>query len=428
MRHALSTDLLDAAAGHGGHEAAAHAASCGVCARRLHQARTVVTGLQEERAVRELLAKPAAAAPPAFAEQIRAVERAEQLARDVLTSEAPVASLRRYRDDPDAAWLLLFAAQRGATLAVQAPEKALELAEALDAGATALARGPVPVPEIRAEAALLASQALLNQGRIDEALERSESARPLFAEAVDDGFGRALCDYFSGNVLAYSGRYAAARRLLVSARRAFAEFGQDHWIGRAELAFGTLLALQGRNAAALPHLDNGLAMLDPDEDANAYAAGHVNRASLLAHQELYDAARAGYAQALAVSKRHGFHVLTYAVRMGLTEIDFLRGEYGRALPAYQELAAAAERQGLQEQVLLTRLFAAECQARLGHVAELQASLRELKRRVQPNPFQAPALDELFAYLEKGDLDAGLIRHVRESLTGEQPYQRYRQTA
>ncbi|MEO6324962.1 MAG: tetratricopeptide repeat protein, partial [Thermoanaerobaculia bacterium] len=124
--------------------------------------------------------------------------------------------------------------------------------------------------------------------------------------------------------------YRKARRLLTRALRTFSEYGQEPWMGRAELTLGTLLAQQGRNELALPHFERVTDLLDPALDANSYAVTLVNHGSTLSHLGRFGGARSLYAQALGLTRRHDFPVLTFAVELGLAEIDFLSRRYDRA--------------------------------------------------------------------------------------------------
>ncbi|MEO6325219.1 MAG: tetratricopeptide repeat protein, partial [Thermoanaerobaculia bacterium] len=300
---------------------------------------------------------------------------------------------------------------------------ALALADAVAREADGGSTHPVSRSQIRAEAALLASQALLNLGRVSEALARSESARASFLESGEDPFCEALCDQFSANALCYLSEYRKARRLVTRALRTFSEYGQEPWMGRAELTLGTLLAQQGRNEDALPHFDRATELLDPALDVNSYAVTLVNQGSTLAHLGQFGDARSLYARALVLTRRHDFPVLTFAVELGLAEIDFLSRLYDRAGTSYARLAIEALARGLEEQALFSTLYQAECEARLGRSEQLRRTVAALRSRVQPTPFQEPAFAELFACLDRGDLEAGLIEHVREAL--EDPGRLYR---
>lgn len=403
-----------------------HLATCRRCARIASRADRLLEGL------RETVSTESAPEPsPSFGlgrllERKRLSDEAWGLASGVLASADPASELAALGGSPARGYALVYTAQRGSLLAVRDPKSAAELAERLDEESSEGDTSPVAPSTIRAEAALLASQAELNLGRVDAAIDASERARALFRAAAPDPFGEALCDYFSANALSYRAEYRKARTLLDRALRVFAEHGQEHWMGRAEAGVGTLYAQQGRDTDSLSRFERAERLLDPELDSNSYAAALLNKASALAHLQRHDDARATYAQALAISQKHGFTVLTFAIRLGLAEIDFLRERYERALESYGKLAPEAEKLGLGEQALFASLYEAECQARLGKTAALAASLSRLRETVRPNAFQEPALAELFRCLDAGDLDAGLIEHVREALSDtSRPYLAYR---
>ena len=90
-------------------------------------------------------------------------------------------------------------------------------------------------------------------------------ARALFVEAGDLGFGAALCDYFEGEAATFGRDYAAAETLLQAALRSFEEFGQDHFLARAEAAIGNILASRGQQEEALEYFARAVAHFDPEK-------------------------------------------------------------------------------------------------------------------------------------------------------------------
>ena len=73
----------------------------------------------------------------------------------------------------------------------------------------------------------------------------------------------------------------------------------------------------------------------------------------------------------------------------------------------------ADASGYVEDSLCARLYVAECLGRLGHEEQMAEAVEELRRRDGASPWgEAEALGELFACFDRGDLDAGLIEHVR----------------
>lgn len=403
----------------------AHLAACAPCTQRLAKAGRLVAGLQELASQEALEALEAPHPVSAHGtERARLTETASRLATGLLEAAASgnaEPALAELRGHEARGYALLYAAQEGARLAVSEPERAAELAETLAEESHSAPVAPVAPAAIRAEAALLASQALLNLGDVEGALRSVGTARREHGPRADV-FDLAVCDYFEAAALSWSGAYAPAERALKGAMRTFARFGQEHWLGRAELALATVLSQRGDESRALAYLGQGLARLDPERDANSLAAGLVNKASTLAHLARYREARATYAQALSVARSNGFTVLIHAVQLGLAELDFLRGDFERALPAYERLSLLARERGYAEQERFALLFAAECHGRLGRGDGMERAVLTLRDLVRRHPFHTPALDELFACLDRGDLEAGLVGHVRAHL--ERPERAY----
>ncbi len=316
---------------------------------------------------------------------------------------------------------LLYAAQRG-TFAAALPRRALalagEIASAADASGPPAESGGRAVPPalLRAEAGLLASQALLNIGRLEEARAAAAAARADFATLGDDPFSGSLCDYFEASVLCFQGAFGRAERLLRAAARVFADFAQDHWVGRAEAVLAQSLSQRGEKKRALAASDTAIERLDPELDANAYAVSFLNRGRCHAALGSYEAAMRDYAQALQVARRRRLDGLVFGVRQNLAELDLLRGDFEKALASHRALASEADRLGLDEDRVVTRLGAAESLGRLGRTAEMMAALREVGRLVAVTDLAGnPAWTELASRLDPGDVDAGLVSEVRRHL-------------
>jgi tetratricopeptide (TPR) repeat protein len=177
-----------------------------------------------------------------------------------------------------------------------------------------------------------------------------------------------------------------------------------------------MLVQRGQASRALASFDAALERLDPDLDSNAYAAGLLNRARCLTMTGHFEAARQGYAQALQVARRHHLDALVFAVRQNLAELEMQRGDLEKALASYESVAEEADRLGLEEDQIVTRLAAAECLGRLGRADEMVAALRNIGRRVAVTDLTGnPAWSELAARLDPGDVDVGLVAEVRRHL-------------
>lgn len=434
--HPTEVEILALALGRDGDappEARAHVASCATCARRESE----LEGLAGAVRLDEELSAELEAAVPRAASHVSAPRRS-RLARLADAADAALADVdallelardekadlgataRRLAATPHGRLVLLYAAQRGA-FAAALPQRALALAEAVGAAADTPPDptegvGPVPAALLRAEALLLASQALLNIGRLEQAREAAVSARDLFASSGPDPFNRALCDYFEGSVLCFQAEFAPAERLLEAAARVFAEFAQDHWLGRAEGQLASSYAQRGNKKRAVAAYDAAIERFDPEHDANTFVVSLLNRGRCHAALGNFESAQRDYAHALQIARRRRLDGLVFGVRQNLAELDLLRGDFEKALGSWRAVAEEADRLGLEEDQVLTRIAAAECLGRLGRTGEMIDALREIGRVVAVTDLAGnPAWSELAARLDPGDVDVGLVSEVRAHL-------------
>jgi tetratricopeptide (TPR) repeat protein len=316
------------------------------------------------------------------------------------------ATLRSLDGKPYRGFALLYAAQKAGPLVSEKPKAALHFAEVLYAEASSLPEvnrdsrltTPAPRQAVQAEAMILRSHALLQVGEADSALAAIDPARELFRQSGDLGFGQALCDYYEGQAAGFAKDYGFAEKRLERALSSFAEFGQDHLVARAEAALGTLCLQRGDDLRALSRLDRAIQAFDPERDAQPLAMTLNNRANALARLERFDEARAGFARALNLARKHGFTSIVFFVRNGLAELDFRRERYQQALRAFAEIAREAATTGSPMEVLFARLHVAEC---LGHLGDLNAMAAEVDG------------------IDQGTIDADLVAHVREYLQDEE---------
>lgn len=420
--HPMLVELLEVAAGRDGESAArAHVdAGCVTCARKLKELATVAVGVLEEDAIERELQAPAAAGEPNRGAVYHHAAEGRRRAQEVVAAlpgglPHALALLARERRQPWYGFLLVGVAQGAARHVPSNPARCLQLARALESESERLVSSQPPPARAAAEALLLSCQALHCLGRTPEAREAVHRARAVLRGDFTAGdFEAALCDFFEANCASFERDYENGERLLKTSASVFARFGQEHWVGRALSAYATLLAQKGRNRAALPLFDEAIEKLDPERDTHVVTTALVNKASTLAHLELFDEARTSYARALALARREGLAYSIHVIRNGLAEIDFRRGHLARAFDSFRELAREAREGGFSDDYLFAQLYVAECLARLGREPEMRAAVEELRR--ERLPFDAsPAFEELFTCLDRGDLDARLIAHVREYL-------------
>ncbi|HEY3350544.1 MAG TPA: hypothetical protein VGM13_12275 [Thermoanaerobaculia bacterium] len=431
--HAAEVDLLalalgrdeDAPAGTRG-----HVAGCATCERREAELKALADAVALDA---ELTEEVSRAAP--YAASPRAAERSARLARLAGESDAALrdadallesaragdadleALVRARMASPAGRLALLYALQRG-TFTAALPQRALALANAVLASAPRGTVGPgEPYADLlRAEARAIASQALLGIGRLPEALDAARAARAAFVDAGGDAFSFAVCDYFEASILGFQGDFGPAASLLERAARVFAEHAQDGWLSRVEATLASTFSKRGEPQRALAAYDAALGRFDGAGDPNVVAALHLNRARCLAILGRFDEARQGFAQALQIARRHHLDALVFGVRQNLAELDLLRGDLEGALASYRAVAEEADRLGLDEDRIVTRLAAAECLGRLGRTVEMIAGLREIGRLVDVTDLRGnPAWCELASRLDPGDVNSGLVAEVRRHL-------------
>lgn len=451
--HPSETDLLDLAAGREPGEATAAARrhvddGCRLCRRRLDDLGRLVEAVKETHAFDALLesealpdvprptmgrtllfVKPRVSVDDVYDLSVCAEAPSELIVEAARTGADELAAAMRSLDGrPCRGFALLYAAQKADRLVAEDPNKALALAEALSEEAATLPLSnpeeristPAPREAVQAEIALLTSQAFLQKGDADSARRAVGPARELFRVVGDFGFGIALCDYYEGSAASFQRYYAFAEKLLKRSLAVFTEFGQDNLIGRAEAALGSTLAQKGDFARALPHLERAVETLDASAEPQRVSMTLNNKATTLMRANRFDEARATFARALNLARRHGFASHVWFVRTGLAELDFRRGAYRRALRAFAEIVSEASTLASKSEIAFSRLYVAECHARLGSYGPMATAIEALRRERQANPFvPSPALGELFISLDKGTIDADLIAHVREYLQDEE---------
>ena len=448
--HPSEADLLNLAAGReaeGLEECRRHLESgCRLCDVRLSELAELVETVREEEAFNAILESDDLPAVPEFgghklefkkpAPQLEEIyhlaQSAEPLAEELITAaresdEKLDATIRALYGNPARGFALLYACQKGTALVVQDPLRACELARAvfeeakslMDANTEARLATPAPRESVQAEAKLLDSQAQVQLGYPRESSAAAAEARALFRASGDMGFGLALADYYEGQAASFAKEYVAGERLLKKALKVFAEFGQDSLMGRAGAALGTLYLLRGDENRALPYLEHAIECLDPSEDARHLASALNNRSQALMRSHRFDEARASFARALNLARKLELHSFIHSIRNGLAELDFRRGNFGRALQAFQELGREAVARSWHMEELFANLYIAECLGRLNRDEEMAETIVAVRANRRANPFApSPAMEELFSCLDQGILDADLVAHVRSYLQDE----------
>lgn len=453
--HPSETDLLDLVAGREPREATVAArrhvdGGCRLCRRRVDALERLVEAVKEEHAFDAILegesvpdlpraemgrtlpfVKPRVSLDDVYRLSESAEAPAELILRAARAGADELAAAMRALDGrPCRGFALLYAAQKADRLVAEDPNKALALAKALSEEAATLPlsnpheriSAPAPRQAVQAEAALLESQALLQKGEANAARDAARAARGLFQESGDLGFGAALCDYHEGTAATFEKDYPRAQRLLKRALAVFAEFGQTHLAGRANAGLGSLFVHKGEFELSLEYFDASLRAFDSESESGSHRTTMLlnNRATALMRLGRFDEARATFARALNFGRRHDHASHLFFIRTGLAELDFRRGEYRRALRAFTGIVREASPLASKSELLFSRLYAAECHARIGSYGPMAAEIEALRSDRQEHPFApSPALGELFMSLDQGTIDADLIAHVRGYLQDEE---------
>ena len=133
----------------------------------------------------------------------------------------------------------------------------------------------------------------------------------------------------------------------------------------------------------------------------------------------FDEARAAFAKALNLCRRYSCRRISSSsvpVSPSWTFAAVSTGApFGRSpdRPRGSPLASKSE-------IAFSRLYVAECHARLGSYGPMATEIEALREERQENPFApSPALGELFMSLDQGVINADLIAHVREYLQDEE---------
>ncbi len=329
-------------------------------------------------------------------------------------------------DHPACGFALLYACQKGSLLVVQDPLRALEMARSIFEEAKTTVDASIVVGPSRlalrevmqAEAKLLESQAHVELGYARDSITAAEEARNLFRSAGDPGFGFGLADYYHGQAAIFARDYVNAEILLKKAQRAFSPLDHDNLMARAATALGTLYVHQGEEERSLSYFDHAIELFDPVDDTRFLTASLVNRGAALCRLRRFQESRVSLTRALNCARTLGSAAQVAHIRAGFGEIHLQRGDYARALRTFQRLASDERRLGWRQQAFVSDLYVGECFGRLGRQEEMARVIRTIREEVTADPFAGSrVLEELFAVLGQGALDADMVARVRSYLEG-----------
>ena len=173
----------------------------------------------------------------------------------------------------------------------------------------------------------------------------------------------ALCDYFEASVLWFQVAFGPAERLFKGAACVFADFAQDHWVGRAEGMLAVDPHPQRETVRALATFDAAIELLHPERDGNAFAVtlldrGRVASAGSRPVRSRAAGFRAGTPGGASPPPRRARLRRPSKPRRSRAPPRRLRRRRLRARLARSP--TEADRLGLEEDKIVTRLGAAEC--------------------------------------------------------------------
>jgi tetratricopeptide (TPR) repeat protein len=327
--------------------------------------------------------------------------------------------LGKIESDPSRGYAYLYACQLAMPKVSSDPAKYVAFAKATADITRSLPylrdKGPAqPVcrEQVMGEAALLESNALNFLGNPAEARTAAQKARVHFVEAGEDSFALALVDYFEGSAASFACDYSGAWKLLRAAHDEFLNYGQENWQGRAEAALGTVLMNRGSAKSALAFFDGALRNLHPERDGVAYASTLINRGCVLVRLSRLDAAKATYAKALSMARRHDMTVSILMIRTGLALIDLAAGKLGRALMLFERIGQEARSLDLSVDVLCAELRIAECLGRMGREQDMLDRVERLSKSPETESLRHDqALRELFESVENRTVNHEFLAHI-----------------
>ncbi|MBI4471829.1 MAG: CHAT domain-containing protein, partial [Acidobacteria bacterium] len=180
------------------------------------------------------------------------------------------------------------------------------------------------------------AQVLYTKRKAAEAETFYERAATGFEEAGQIGeLGRTLVGQMEN--LMYLSRYDEALQLGDRARAALEKANDTHYLSTLEIALGNVYYRLNRYVEALSHYDKAQKLLENTENYLSIAALGLNRAHVLTEMNRFDEAVQCFEMTKQHCERHGMVLWAAIADRGVSQMNFLRGNYSTALRILEQV-------------------------------------------------------------------------------------------
>lgn len=225
----------------------------------------------------------------------------------------------------------------------------------------------VASPKASAFANRAKGDVLFTMKRTEESLPYYERAIGAFRTLELPGeFGRTLCAQMEN--LTYLGRYEEALILGSEARTALTS-GDPSYLPTLDIAFGNLYYRLSRYFESLAHYERAQLALSDSGDHVRLAAIGLNRAHVLNELNRFDEAYQSFLRTRQFCEEQGLHLWAAITDRGVSQMEFLRGNYSAALRTLERVRERHQALGDERRVGLCDLDRAEIYLQLNLLEE-----------------------------------------------------------
>jgi CHAT domain-containing protein len=194
----------------------------------------------------------------------------------------------------------------------------------------------IATPVAAAFATRAQAQVLYTMRKCAEARPLYDTAANLFANANLHGeVGRTLVAQIDN--LNYLSLYDEAISLSERARAALEEANDTHYLTTLEIALGNIYYRLDRFTESLEHYRRAQNMLEKTDNYLAIAAVGLNRAQVLTEMNRFDEAVQSFEATKEHCERHSMTLWAAIADRGISNMNFLRGNYSTALRILEEV-------------------------------------------------------------------------------------------